>query len=156
MHDADDLPTADQLAQAWTLAVAHTSFVPMSRRKLRAYLLVLTRDLLGAFAAEEFDRSVPYDVGTALVATHFTEVASLERTLAVLGAQLASAVTTQAGAVRLAALQARWPQATHRRYRTVPGPNRSGSARPPSLPGWPPSRPGGTARPASRRSSPSR
>jgi len=105
VHDAGALPNADQLAQAWMLAVARTSFVPMSRRNLRAYLLVLTHNLLDAFAAAEFDRSVPYDVGTALVATHFTEVASLERTLAVLGAQLASAVTTQAGAARLAALQ---------------------------------------------------
>ncbi|MGH3564529.1 MAG: putative bifunctional diguanylate cyclase/phosphodiesterase [Pseudonocardia sp.] len=105
MHDAGDLPNADQLAQAWTLAVARTSFVPMTRGNLRAYLLVLTHDLLAAFAAEEFDRSVPYDVGAALVATHFTEVASLERTLAVLGEQLASAITTPAGAARLAVLQ---------------------------------------------------
>jgi hypothetical protein len=57
------LPTADQLARAWTRAIARTSHVPMSRRGLRAYLAVLAGDLLDALTAGDFDPAGPFDLG---------------------------------------------------------------------------------------------
>jgi diguanylate cyclase (GGDEF)-like protein/PAS domain S-box-containing protein len=82
------LPTADQLALAWTRAVARTSHTSMSRRALHAHLQVLAGTLLDAFAAEKFDSSASAEVGAALVAAHFTEVAALHRTVTMLGEQL--------------------------------------------------------------------
>jgi len=82
------LPNPDQLAVAWTRAVAKTSHTSMSRRALRAHLLVLAGTLLDAVAAEKFDPTGPAGVGAALVAAHFTEVAALQRTVTALGQQL--------------------------------------------------------------------
>jgi diguanylate cyclase (GGDEF)-like protein/PAS domain S-box-containing protein len=82
------LPTADQLALAWTRAVARTSHTSMSRRALHAHLQVLAGTLLAAIAAEKFDSSASAEVGAALVAAHFTEVAALHRTVTMLGEQL--------------------------------------------------------------------
>ena len=82
------LPTADQLALAWTRAVARTSHTSMSRRALHAHLQVLAGTLLDAVAAEKFDSSASAEVGAALVAAHFTEVAALHRTVTMLGEQL--------------------------------------------------------------------
>jgi len=79
------LPTADQLAGAWTRAIARTSHTSMSRRAMHAHLVVLAGTLLDAVAAEKFDPTGPAGVGAALVAAHFTEVAALQRTVTVLG-----------------------------------------------------------------------
>jgi PAS domain-containing protein len=97
------VPTADQLGRAWALAVAGTGFVPMSRRATVAFLRNLAADLLAAFMAETFDRAVPLHVGAALVDAHFTDTAAIERTLALLGRELAA--RTPAVAKRLALLQ---------------------------------------------------
>jgi len=85
------LPTAEQLALAWTRAVARTSHTSLSRRALHAHLQILAGTLLDAVAAENFDSSGPAEVGAALVAAHFTEVAALQRTVTVLGEQLGTA-----------------------------------------------------------------
>jgi diguanylate cyclase (GGDEF)-like protein/PAS domain S-box-containing protein len=69
----------------------------MSRHALHAYLLVLAGSLLDAVAAEKFDSSASADVGAALVAAHFTEVAALQRTVTVLGEQLGSCSGARAG-----------------------------------------------------------
>jgi PAS domain S-box-containing protein len=95
------LPTTDQLAGAWTRAIAKTSHVSMSRRALHAHLLVLAGRLLDAVAAEKFDPTGPAGVGAALVAAHFTEVAALQRTVTVLGDQLAVIAARPDGAGRL-------------------------------------------------------
>ena len=83
------VPTADRLARAWAREVADTSFVPMERPALLAFLLNLATDLLAAYTAETFDRRVALRVGAALVDAHFTETGSIERTLASLGCELA-------------------------------------------------------------------
>jgi diguanylate cyclase (GGDEF)-like protein/PAS domain S-box-containing protein len=100
---APDGPAADRLARAWAQAVADTSFVPMDRASLLSFLRGLAGDLLGAFTAGTFDRAVPLRVGAALVDAHFTESGSVERTLALLGRELAA--RTPADRERLAALQ---------------------------------------------------
>ena len=68
-----------------------------------AFLRNLAADLVAAFTAETFDRAVPLRVGAALVDAHFTETAAIERTLALLGCELAA--RTPALAERLALLQ---------------------------------------------------
>ena len=97
------VPTADHLARTWADAMAGTGVVPMSRRALVAFLTGLAADLVAAFTAETFDRAVPLRVGAALVDAHFTETAAIERTLALLGCELAA--RTPADAERLGLLQ---------------------------------------------------
>ena len=142
------VPTADQLARAWALAVAGTGFVPMSRRATVAFLRNLAADLLAAFTAETFDRAVPLHVGAALVDAHFTDTAAIERTLALLGRELAA--RTPAVAERLALLQgavaAGYALALQDRTRREQE-HRSASALAARAPR---SRPAGTARPACR------
>jgi diguanylate cyclase (GGDEF)-like protein/PAS domain S-box-containing protein len=87
--DPAPVPTPERLARTWARAVEDTSFVPMDRPTLVAFLRPLATDLLAALAADRFDRSVPLRVGTALVDAHFTETGSIERTLARLGHTLA-------------------------------------------------------------------
>ncbi len=96
--------SAERLAQAWSRAITGTSFAPMSHDDLSFYLEVLVRDLIDALTADVFDRTVPDRVGRALVAAHFTEVGSVERTLALLGRELAGAATGPDGTGRLAAV----------------------------------------------------
>ncbi|MGI9001537.1 MAG: putative bifunctional diguanylate cyclase/phosphodiesterase [Pseudonocardia sp.] len=105
---ADDrraIPGADHLARVWMQAVLHTSYVSMSRADLQAFLTELAAKLLDAFTTERFDRSVPHNVGTAMVTAHFTTATSLERSLMVLGEELGRAVTTPGHSTRLAAVQ---------------------------------------------------
>ncbi len=102
--DASAAPSVERLARAWSRAITGTSFVTMNRADLRFYLEVLARDLIEALTAEVFDRTVPDRVGRALVAAHFTEVGSVERTLALLGRELVGAATGPDGAARLAAV----------------------------------------------------
>ena len=83
--------------------MAGTGVVPMSRRALVAFLTGLAADLVATVTAETFDRAVPLRVGGALVDAHFTETASIERTLALLGRELAA--RTPADAERLGLLQ---------------------------------------------------
>jgi diguanylate cyclase (GGDEF)-like protein/PAS domain S-box-containing protein len=102
---AAPVPDADTLGRAWTTAVRRTSYVSMPRDALQAFLTELAAVLLTAFAAPELDRAVPRRVGAALVDAHFTEAASLERSLAVIGEHLGAGVRTGEQAGRLAALQ---------------------------------------------------
>jgi diguanylate cyclase (GGDEF)-like protein len=97
------VPTAGRLARAWADAVAGTGLLPLSRRALAAFLTDLAADLVAAITSETFDRAVPLRVGAALVDAHFTETASIERTLALLGCELAA--RTPAAAERLARVQ---------------------------------------------------
>jgi diguanylate cyclase (GGDEF)-like protein len=90
------VPTADHLARTWAEAIAGTGIVPMSRRALVALLTGLAADLVATVTAETFDRAVPLRVGGALVDAHFTETASIERTLALLGRELAARTPVEA------------------------------------------------------------
>ena len=85
----------------------------MSRRALHAHLLVLAGTLLDAVTAEKYDPAGPAEVGSALVAAHFTEVAALQRTVTVLGEQLGGCPGTGGGRLTavLAALTAGYAQA---------------------------------------------
>ncbi|MDT7581714.1 MAG: hypothetical protein QOK35_2978, partial [Pseudonocardiales bacterium] len=104
MDGAGGAPLVEHLALAWTRAITGTSFVAMSRSDLQFNLGVLARDLIDALAADVFDRAVPDRVGRALVAAHFTEVGSVERSLALLGRELVGTATGPDGAGRLAAV----------------------------------------------------
>jgi diguanylate cyclase (GGDEF)-like protein/PAS domain S-box-containing protein len=70
---------AESLARDWLDAVAGTSYVPMSRPELLAYLTGLAREL----SLSDVDGVA---AGAALVAAHLTEPAALQRSLAVLAA----------------------------------------------------------------------
>jgi diguanylate cyclase (GGDEF)-like protein/PAS domain S-box-containing protein len=88
-HSAEP-PTADQVAAAWGKAIAGTSYTSMSRRALRAYLVVLADVLLRATDADRVDPGELTKVGGALVDAHFTDVATLHKSLTVLNEQLAA------------------------------------------------------------------
>jgi diguanylate cyclase (GGDEF)-like protein/PAS domain S-box-containing protein len=91
---ADDV---DALADAWTSAIIGTSFVAMGLDEIRAYLGGLAGRLLRALAAPEFDAAAPRVVGESLVAAHFTDPRSLERTIAALEAHLPGAADRAPG-----------------------------------------------------------
>ncbi|MCW0216660.1 MAG: EAL domain-containing protein [Pseudonocardia sp.] len=91
------------LAADWTTAVLGTSYVSMNRRDLRRYLTGLATRLAASFAAPDWDRTVAAGVGRLMVAAHFTDTRSLERTLVVVGEHLAPSAPNRSG--RLAALQ---------------------------------------------------
>jgi diguanylate cyclase (GGDEF)-like protein/PAS domain S-box-containing protein len=78
------------VARAWARAISRTSYVSMAHRELVDYLTGQAKRLVGVLEAEEDDRLTPYGIGAALVAEHFTEPASLDRTLAVLGEELSA------------------------------------------------------------------
>ena len=99
------------------------SLVAMSGRNLLPFLRGLADRLLDILTADEPDPAGAYRVGVALVDAHFTEVAALQRTMAVLGTQLAGdAAARPGGAGRLAevlgAVAAGYAQALQDRTRT--------------------------------------
>jgi diguanylate cyclase (GGDEF)-like protein/PAS domain S-box-containing protein len=85
---ARSAPTPERIARAWARAIAGTSFVSMSRRELQTHLTDLAKKLIEALTADTFEASAGYDVGTALVRAHFTQPASLDRTMCLLAEQL--------------------------------------------------------------------
>ena len=98
--DRSALPAVAELAGAWAGAVAGTGFGSMTRAELRAFLELLSADVLDAVAAPVPDLEALRDVGAALVAAHGTAVDPVEGTLTVLGTELAPA-----GAATVAAAQ---------------------------------------------------
>ncbi|MEV1288620.1 EAL domain-containing protein [Micromonospora sp. NPDC049679] len=98
-------PRDDELARSWARAIARTSYVSMSREELVTHLEQPARRLIAALAADDYDPRVPTEVGAGLVAAHFTHPSSLQRTLAVLGAQLAPAALAGQRLARLGELQ---------------------------------------------------
>jgi diguanylate cyclase (GGDEF)-like protein/PAS domain S-box-containing protein len=91
------------LAADWTAAVLGTSYVSMNRRDLLRYLTGLATRLVASFDAPQWDRTVAAGVGRLMVAAHFTDARSLERTLVVVAEHLAPAGADRTS--RLAALQ---------------------------------------------------
>jgi diguanylate cyclase (GGDEF)-like protein/PAS domain S-box-containing protein len=81
---AQSAPNPERIARAWARAIAGTSYVSMSRQELQAYLADLASRLLTAVTAEAFEPQAAYEVGAALVKAHFTQPASLDRTVCVL------------------------------------------------------------------------
>jgi diguanylate cyclase (GGDEF)-like protein/PAS domain S-box-containing protein len=91
------------LAADWTAAVLGTSYVSMNRRDLLRYLTGLATRLVASFDAPQWDRTVAAGVGRLMVAAHFTDARSLERTLVVVAEHLAPDGADRTS--RLAALQ---------------------------------------------------
>src|SRR5690348_6738942 len=78
------LPGPERMARLWAKAIARTSYVPMNRRELIAYLTEPAAGVLAAMTVEPFDPAPAKDAGAALVAGHLTQPASLEKTLAMI------------------------------------------------------------------------
>lgn len=109
-------PGAEQLARAWSSAVLDTDRAPTTGSDLRARLTGPARTVLDAVVAPALDRDAARGVGAALVAAHLTEPTTLERTLTVLGEQLAAADPSRLAAVQ-GALAAGYSRALRDRTR---------------------------------------
>ncbi|MFB9185733.1 putative bifunctional diguanylate cyclase/phosphodiesterase [Dactylosporangium sucinum] len=82
---------AERMARAWSLAVAGTSYVSMSGLEVQDFLTSLSTRIIHALTAEVFDPADVREVGATLVAAHFTEPTTVERTMAVLSEQFGNA-----------------------------------------------------------------
>ena len=82
---------AERLARSWSLAIAGTSYVSMNGLEVQDFLTALSTRLIHALTAETFDPDDVREVGSTLVAAHFTEPMTLERTVAVISEQFAKA-----------------------------------------------------------------
>jgi diguanylate cyclase (GGDEF)-like protein/PAS domain S-box-containing protein len=74
----------EEFARRWAEAIVGTSYVPIGRRVLATRLLGLTQQLVEAALAVEFDPSIGRQVGTGMVAAHFTGTETLRETLALI------------------------------------------------------------------------
>jgi diguanylate cyclase (GGDEF)-like protein/PAS domain S-box-containing protein len=82
---------AERFARAWALAIAGTSYVSMGGREVQDFLTTLAARLIRVLTAERFEPPEAHEVGATLVAAHFTQPETLERTLGVLADQFAHA-----------------------------------------------------------------
>jgi len=71
-----------QFARAWADAISGTSYVSMSRGELEACLRVYTERLADELVGEPFTTCASYQAGADLVELHFTDSATLGRTVA--------------------------------------------------------------------------
>jgi len=108
---ARSAPTPERIARAWARAIAGTSYVPLSRRELQAFLTRVAGNLVTAVTAETFEPTLGYEVGGALVKAHFTQPESLDRTLCVLTEQLGKAGEPARVMALLSALAAGYAEA---------------------------------------------
>lgn len=81
-----DAATLSAFAQTWTDAIVGTSYVSLERDEVLAHLRLASERLIAASACEPLDVQAARDVGAALVDAHFTDGATLGRTIAVVGA----------------------------------------------------------------------
>jgi diguanylate cyclase (GGDEF)-like protein/PAS domain S-box-containing protein len=103
---AQSAPSAERLARAWARAINGTSYVPMSKKELQTYLTALASKLITAVTAETFEPTIGYDVGASLVKAHFTQPASLDRTVCVLTEHLGDRALALQGALAAGYAQA--------------------------------------------------
>jgi diguanylate cyclase (GGDEF)-like protein/PAS domain S-box-containing protein len=82
---------AERVARAWALSIAGTSYVSMGGREVQDFLTALAARLIRVLTAEQFEASEVYEVGGTLVAAHFTQPETLERTIGMLAEQFATA-----------------------------------------------------------------
>jgi diguanylate cyclase (GGDEF)-like protein/PAS domain S-box-containing protein len=97
--------TAERLAQHWARAIAWTSFVSMTTGELAVHLAGPATRLLDALMAEKADPRPAQEIGAGLVAAHFTQPLSLDRTLVVLDEQLGAYAESIGKGARLGLLQ---------------------------------------------------
>ncbi|WP_428966833.1 putative bifunctional diguanylate cyclase/phosphodiesterase [Micromonospora fluostatini] len=83
---APSCPTT--FARAWARAVAGTSYLPLSRPQLEAFLHRLTEHLAAALVAEPFDLRAGTRVGAELVVAHIAAPEGLGRTIEVIQLRL--------------------------------------------------------------------
>jgi diguanylate cyclase (GGDEF)-like protein/PAS domain S-box-containing protein len=76
--------TVEHLADRWAQAIIRTSYVSMTHRELVAYLTGPSTRVIHAVTGGCPPDEVGYEIGTALVAAHFTQPATLARTLVAL------------------------------------------------------------------------
>jgi diguanylate cyclase (GGDEF)-like protein/PAS domain S-box-containing protein len=88
------------MARAWSLAIAGTSYVSMNGLEVQDFLTSLATRIIHALTAEVFDPADVREVGSTLVAAHFTEPTTLERTLAVLAEQFGNAPTRRVAQIQ--------------------------------------------------------
>src|SRR5262249_11901333 len=103
--------SAERIARAWARAINGTSYVPMSKHELQTYLTGLAGKLLAAATAGTFEPSIGYEVGACLVEAHFTQPASLDRTMYVLAGYLGKVSDRTRGLALQGALAAGYAQA---------------------------------------------
>ncbi|GAB3280111.1 putative bifunctional diguanylate cyclase/phosphodiesterase [Parasphingorhabdus pacifica] len=77
-----------EFVRLWTREVSRTSYVPMARQDVEAFLTERFDELVGSLFAEEFSGSAAARVGTEMVRAHFTGTAALQRTLFLLATEL--------------------------------------------------------------------
>jgi diguanylate cyclase (GGDEF)-like protein/PAS domain S-box-containing protein len=78
-------PRRLQLARDWAAVISTTSYVPMSPAEIEQFLLGLVDVIADALQDEPFDAAPVAEVGTRLVAAHFTGPETLRHTVEVLG-----------------------------------------------------------------------
>ncbi|MEV6226478.1 EAL domain-containing protein [Saccharopolyspora shandongensis] len=83
---ADGQPRADEVVRQWASQVINTSYVPMGRRDLEAFLGKCFDELLSALDGGGVEAA--RDVGERLVSAHLTNSMALARTLRHLAAEL--------------------------------------------------------------------
>jgi diguanylate cyclase (GGDEF)-like protein/PAS domain S-box-containing protein len=101
---------AERLARSWSLAIAGTSYVSMNGLEVQDFLTALSSRLIHALTAETFDPQDVREVGSTLVAAHFTEPITLERTVAVISEQFVKAPARRVAEIQ-GALAAGYAQA---------------------------------------------
>ncbi|HZD98467.1 MAG TPA: EAL domain-containing protein [Micromonosporaceae bacterium] len=89
-------PSHAGLVERWVEAVSGTSYVPLNRGELRAYLGNLAARLTEAMTGDHLDETAIRDIGASMVAAHFTGPESLASTITVLGGEFDK--STEAGA----------------------------------------------------------
>ncbi|WP_027347046.1 putative bifunctional diguanylate cyclase/phosphodiesterase [Hamadaea tsunoensis] len=94
-------PSAQEIARRWVRAVAETSYIAIDRPSLTERLAVRVTTLLGLLAGDGTDWSPAREIGTALVASHFTSTDALTGTLDVLGTDLSAYADATGRADRL-------------------------------------------------------
>lgn len=75
-------------ARIWASAIAGTSYVPLSRDEVLYLLEELARELIDGLLSEPFSADAARAVGARMVQAHFTDAATIERSVHVLGERL--------------------------------------------------------------------
>lgn len=77
-----------EFVRQWTREVIRTSYVPMARQDVEAFLADRFEELLASLFAAEFSSGPAAHVGAEMVRIHFTGTAALERTLFLLATEI--------------------------------------------------------------------
>src|SRR5689334_14640375 len=87
-----------EIAGRWYAAIARTSFSPHRASELRADLLALTDRAIAVLLSEPFARDEARAVGAALPGLHYVSPEALDRTVDLLGRELAAGLPPEEAA----------------------------------------------------------